>query len=86
MSEKKTTLFSFTKMNKYYLIPFITPIFCFTCNFLLELMKAENNELHFPFFPILYSICDIIVGLIYFIYLSQNKNESLISKRIKKGK
>ena len=84
MSEKKTTLFSFTKMNKYYLIPFITPIFCFTCNFLLELMKAENNELHFPFFPILYSICDIIVGLIYFIYLSQNKNESLISKRIKK--
>ena len=86
MNEKGRSLVSFTKMNKYYLIPFITPLFCFTCNFLSKSMSSINTELNFLFFPILYSIIDIITGLIYYIYLSKNKNKNLNSKSIKKKK
>ena len=86
MSEKKKTFFSFTKMNKYYILPFITPLFCFTCNVLSGSMRAENKELNLFFFLILYSISDIIAGLIYFTHLSENKNENLNSKITKNEK
>ena len=84
MSENKRTLFSFTKMNKYYLIPFITPVFSFISNILEDMMEEENsNKLNFLFFPIVYSITDIIAGLIYFIQLCQ-KNKNLNSKKNQK--
>jgi len=83
MSEKKRALFSFTKINKYYLIPFITPLFCFTCNFLVELMIKESNGLNFLYIPIISSIGDIIAGLIYFIQLYKNKNKNLDSNEVK---
>jgi hypothetical protein len=86
MNEKKKTFFSFTKMNKYYIIPFITPLFCFTCNFLYKSLRNESNELDLFFFPILYSISDIIAGLIYFTHLSEIKNGNLNSKIIKSKK
>ena len=86
MSEKKKAFFSFTKMNKYYILPFITPLFCFTCNVLSGSMRAENKELNLFFFLILYSISDIIAGLIYFTHLSENKNGNLNSKITKNEK
>jgi hypothetical protein len=86
MNEKKKTFFSFTKMNKYYIIPFITPLFCFTCNFLYKSLRNESNELDLFFFQILYSISDIIAGLIYFTHLSEIKNGNLNSKIIKSKK
>jgi len=88
MSEKNRTLFSFTKMNKYYLIPFVAPLFCFTCNFLSQLMKAENRELNLNLFlfPILNFLSDIIAGFLYFIQLSKNKYKTLVSKRSEKEK
>ena len=81
MSEKKVSLFSFTIMNKYYLIPFITPLFCFTGKCLTDLIIKENNQLNLLYIPIINSIGDIITGLIYFIQLYLNKSKDSNSKR-----
>jgi len=87
MSEKKGSLFSFTKMNKYYLIPFITPLICFAIRCLMDLIIEENNQMNLLYFPIINSIADIIAGLIYFIQLYQNQSKDSNSKRdIKKDK
>ena len=82
MSEKKGPLFSFTKMNKYYLLPFITPVFCFIGNLIETLILEEDDKkLNLFFFAIINSIGDILAGFIYFIQLCQNKNKNLNLKR-----
>jgi len=88
MKEKKRALFSFTKMNKYYLIPFITPIISFICNLLGTLIANEDTDKkpNFLFFPISDSIGDTIAGSIYFIQLYKNKHNSAKEKKIKKNK
>ena len=86
MKEKKRTLFSFTKMNKYYLIPFITPIIGFMSNLFPSLIKKEGKNPNLLFFPIIDSIGDIIAGSIYFIQLHKNKNNSTKEKEIEKNK
>ena len=86
MSEKKLSLFSFTKMNKYYLIPFITPIASFICNLLASLIEKEIKKPNFFFSPIINCLSDIIAGLIYFIQLFKNKSNSKREKKLEKNK
>ena len=85
MNEKKS-LFSFTKMNKYYLLPFITPIAGFICNLFASLLSKEIENPNFFFFPILNCLSDLLAGLIYFVQLYKNKNNSKIDKKIEKKK
>ena len=39
-------LFSFQKMNKYFLMPFIIPITCFSTKFFSETMKTDDDEIN----------------------------------------
>ena len=84
MLEEK--LFSFQKMNKYFLMPFIIPITCFSTKFFSETMKTDNDNLDindvsednthtFVFlYQIIQSISLILGGLIYFIQLRHMKS------------
>ena len=40
---KNESLFSFTKLNKYFIIPFICPIICMIGNYFLDLMSEQIN-------------------------------------------
>ena len=46
--EEKQNLFRITKLNKYFIFPFLSPIFCFMANFFLDLIiddiKIKNNS------------------------------------------
>ena len=82
LSNSKQKLFSFQKMNKYFLMPFSVPIICFTTKFFSETMKtdggninikdvSEDNTHTFVFlYQIIQSICLILGGLFYFIQIN----------------
>ena len=79
MSDNSKSLFSFQKMNKYFLLPFFVPVICFSSKFFSETMKTDNDKIKiqdvstdnthtFVFlYQIIQSICLILGGLIYFI-------------------
>lgn len=78
--------FSFAKMNKYYLLPFILPIVCFFTKFCTEPMKEgpekkrndinEDVEHTFVFiYTLINSISHIIGGLLYFISLLKSQSQ-----------
>lgn len=84
---KKDYLFSFTKINKYFIFPFISPIFCFISNIFLGLIFEVNgiNNREF-FFSIFITVPYIIGGLLYFISWIRTKtfetrDNALIYKR-----
>ena len=79
-------LFSFQKLNKYFLMPFLVPIICFSTKFFSETMKTDNgnrdlnnitdDNVHtFCFlYQIIQSICLIFGGLLYFIVKLRTKS------------
>ena len=81
----KGKLFSFQKMNKYFLMPFIIPITCFSTKFFSEAMKTDSGKIDikdvtvdnthtFVFlYQLIQSISLIIGGLFYFIELRHLK-------------
>ena len=87
-SEKKNccNLFSFHKLNKYFLLPFFIPIICFTTKFFSERMKTDGNKIKvkdisfdntitFAFlYQIIQSISLILGGLIFFVTLCKIKS------------
>ena len=77
-SNKKECLFSFDRINKYYLFPFISPIFCMLANFLLHLIrnKTTDKEINYEFaLSIFINFTYIFGGLIYFISFIRTKTE-----------
>ena len=93
----KEKLFSFQKMNKYFLFPFLVPIICFSTKFFSETMKTDgetidikdvtdDNSNTFVFlYLLIQSICLIFGGLLYFIqvrYLKSEKIEVINEKKI----
>ena len=89
-SKKCESPFSFHKMNKYFLLPFFVPIFCFSTKFFSETMKTDNNKRNikevsqdnthtFVFlYQIIQSLCLFIGGLgnfIFFCSLKEKKPE-----------
>ena len=82
----KEPLFSFQKLNKYFLFPFFVPIICFSTKFFSEAMKTDHSRIDikdvttdnthtFVFlYQIIQSICLIFGGLLYFISLHTSKS------------
>ena len=89
-SNQKTckNLFSFQKLNKYFLLPFFIPIICFSTKFFSETMKTDGGKIKienvtsdnthtFVFlYQIIQSICLILGGLLYFISVHKSKTRS----------
>ena len=86
---KKQCLFSFHKMNKYYLFPFIVPIVCFSTKFFSEPIKMNGDKIEYiqdvseenvHTFSFLYQMINstslIFGGLFYFIAIIRTKTEN----------
>lgn len=84
---KKDCLFSITKMNKFYLFPFLVPIVCFSTKFFSEVMKFGPNKIDvkdvnprvehtFVFlYTMINGVSHTMGGLLYFISLFTSKSE-----------
>ena len=74
--KQKKPFISFAKINKYFLIPFITPVFCMFANYFLYKIKAtkvvKNEEFIFTCYVLLSYIG---VGCFYFISKFRQKVE-----------
>ena len=78
-------LFSFQKLNKYFLLPFFIPIICFSTKFFSETMKTDGGKIKiekvtsdnthtFVFlYQIIQSLCLFLGGLVYFITAHESK-------------
>ena len=73
MKEKKH-LITFAKINKYFLIPFLSPVFCMLSNFFLLLITQANVITKKEFFgPCFIVLSYIGAGLLYFISYFRRK-------------
>jgi len=65
--EKKQNLFSFTKMNKYFIFPFLSPIFIFIRDYLIGLAKLKDDNIKATFqYEIIDGFMHSICGLFFF--------------------
>lgn len=82
---KKECIFSFAKINKYYLFPFLAPLFCMISNHFLHLINIQNNpnNNNQEFILIIFTnLAFIIGGLSYFISFIRNKTEQIKNNAI----
>jgi len=91
--EKKGCLISFGIINKYFIIPFLSPVFCYLSNYFIELYidTKVNNESNDMIKDKIYLISTIVSlsyfggGLLYFItYIrakTKDTKESLNNKK-----
>ena len=92
--KKKECLFSFGKINKYFIIPFLCPIFCFLANYFFRLYaqipyenSIDENSIHNKVKKKLYFLCSIFSlsylggGLLYFITYIRTKTETTKKSR-----
>ena len=70
------SLITFAKLNKYFLIPFLCPVFCMLANYLLGLIINTNavKAPHF-IFPVYIMFSYIAAGSLYFISYFNQKVE-----------
>ena len=74
--EEKECLFSFGKINKYFIFPFICPIICMICNYLIISIIDEYNLKNKQFFLSTFVNSTYIGGgLVYFISYIRTKTE-----------
>ena len=74
MEEKDECLFSFAKINKYYLFPFLAPIFCCTGNYFIHSMYRENKSMEMHFFLLIFiDLSYLLGGLLYFVSFIRTK-------------
>ena len=83
----KEKLFSFQKLNKYFLLPFFVPIVCFSTKLFSETMKTDDDKINLKevtednthTFVFLYQIIQcigfILGGLFYFIEMQYSKTK-----------
>ena len=85
IKNKKEHMFSLAKINKYYLFPFLAPIFCMLGNYFIHLINNDNknkdNKLEFTF-SIFINLTYIMGGLLYFISFIRTKTEESKDKAI----
>ena len=88
--KKKEPLFSFQKLNKYFLLPFFIPLVCFSGKFFSETMKTDDRKIAikdvtkdnthtFAFlYKIIQALCQLLGGLSYFIthHISKTRRDS----------
>ena len=73
---EKEYLFSFAKINKYYLFPFLAPIFCCLGNYFIHSVKNEydNDTIDMNLFFLIYiDLSYLLGGLFYFISFIRTK-------------
>lgn len=88
-SRKKECLFSINRMNKYYLLPFLVPLVCYSTKFFSEPMKMKNGEIKYVekvteenchTFVFLYQMINstslIFGGLLYFVTIIRTKTDN----------
>ena len=82
----KKSLISFPKLNKYYSILFICPVFCMLSNyFSLKLMAYNIIKNKYFFGVIVTELSHILAGLFYFLsYFWKNSNK-VSNHKIKNG-
>ena len=74
--KKKEGLFSFTRLNKYFIIPFICPIICMISNYFLSLMMDQADFDHKQFFLTTFVNMSFVGGgLMYFVSWIRNKTD-----------
>ena len=67
-NKKNESLFSFAKINKYYLFPFLAPIFCCTANYFIHTLYNDNPSMEMHMLLTIYIDCSYLFGgLLYFI-------------------
>ena len=86
--ENKRPLFSFQKMNKYYLFPFLVPLICFSAKYFIEPIKERHYhknedgdkeidlsiEHQFVYhYTFINSLSFLLAGLLYFVSVSNSK-------------
>ena len=65
--EEKKRLLSFTKMNKYFIFPFLSPIFIFIRDYLIYLAKLKNDNVKATFqYEVIDGFMHSICGLFFF--------------------
>jgi len=88
--KKNECIFSFGKINKYYLFPFLCPIFCFLANFFFDLyVEIPNKNLtdkkikkKLYFLSSIYPLSYFGGGLLYFITYIRTKTETSKKSRV----
>ena len=79
--KRKEHLFSFAKINKYFIFPFLCPIFCFLTNLFLSFISEEKGLNNKEFlFSILVHLSYLGGGLLYFISSIRAKTEQTRSE------
>ena len=87
--KKKECLFSINRMNKYYLLPFLVPLVCYSTKFFSEPMKMKNGQIKYVqdvteenchTFVFLYQMINstslIFGGLLYFVTIIRTKTDN----------
>ena len=75
-SENKKSLITFAKLNKYYLIPFLAPVFCMLGNFFIYRIRGIKVVKHEEFILTSYIILSYVgAGSFYFISKFRQKIE-----------
>ena len=76
--QKKLPLFSCAKISKYFLIPFIVPLFCAAISFIVKKLFLDNGKIDkIKFYlPKIEFITQILGGCLYFIYKKNNQKEN----------
>ena len=86
MSEEKFHPISFGKMNRYYIFPFITPVFSMMRSAIIFIIKKENKDLELSlFFLILSSLAYTGCGIILFLLSFCSKRKKVKSIYIENG-
>ena len=84
---KKKRLFSFTKLNRFFIFPFLSPIFIFIRDYIIGLAKIKNDGIKTTFqYEVMDGFMHSVCGLFYFIYCfrmrpQKIKNEENESQR-----
>ena len=71
---KKSSLFSCTKINKYFIFPFLSPIFIFIRDYLIGKAKLKDNGVKATFqYEVMDGFMHSVCGLFYLIYFFQTR-------------
>ena len=73
---KKSNLFSFARINKYFIFPFLSPICCFLGNLFLGLLIDNRGTTNLNFLiSMIESTSCIVGGLLYFVSWIRTRTE-----------
>ena len=79
--DEKECLFSFAKINKYFIIPFLCPVFCIICNYFIEKINEDKGLTNKQCFIAIMECSTFLGGgFLYFISSLREKTEETRNK------